>query len=91
MTSETFDCPNCGQLAVTTGEYCPSLAMPDALPGHTTAHTHSRIHLHTSYVRGCATCRGALECSNCGGTYRESDHVIEDREPGLCPRCAVGG
>lgn len=32
-----------------------------------------------------------LTCTNCGETYREGDHVIEDRDPGLCLTCAVGG
>lgn len=32
-----------------------------------------------------------LECTNCGETYREGDHVIADRDPGLCLTCAVGG
>ena len=32
-----------------------------------------------------------IECENCGESYRESDHEIEDRDPGLCRGCAVGG
>lgn len=32
-----------------------------------------------------------VECQNCGETYREGDHVIVDRDPGLCLVCAVGG
>ena len=31
------------------------------------------------------------DCLNCGETYRERDHVIVDRDPGLCLNCAVGG
>lgn len=32
-----------------------------------------------------------LTCSACGETYREAEHTIADVDPGLCPRCAVGG
>src|SRR5207244_8440145 len=93
QTLHTFDCPNCGLIAVTSEERCPDAALARICADLGTGPAmHDRQHLHgLDYVPGCATCRGALECSDCGETYYERDHVIDDHDPGLCPTCAVGG
>jgi len=54
-TPDTFDCPNCGLLAVTADERCPDGETQERAPGA----AHSRTHDHRRFVPFCTACKMA--------------------------------